>query len=462
MTWIPFNKQKYGLLGGVLALSLLVVSCNRPATAPPVAPPPTLLWNGQVGLHVLTGGPPQKAYSATEGAISSPLTLQLSENGRLLGAPHTRVFDERTGLLKESWNGPHSQWVCETILSPTSSQIAQRLCISALKPTRIRIEASPSSGWATRTSPLCPVNQTLPPGKTFVLEVVSSPQNYSSDAQTLDFASILEEAERYWQRAWQTDIVLDGPEEDQHALRALLFALRASQSGASAEFAALSPFSPFGLSSERYQGHVFWDADLWIFPALALLDPTAARRISEFRLRTARIENGQLRFPWEAGSQGEEKATGRETKQIQITGSVLLGLEQASALGFVDSDELEKLGRAAARYYLGRFSRKGDFWQLEDVMSPDEYTIGDNDLYTNLLAWRTIQRYLPEEAIPREKLWLPHDAEGFLTYDGDRVMSYKQAAAVLAIYPLQDPEAESRRERCWGASKARSALTGRR
>ncbi len=31
--------------------------------------------------------------------------------------------------------------------------------------------------------------------------------------------------------------------------------------------------SPFGLSNQMYNGHVFWDADIWVFPALALLDP---------------------------------------------------------------------------------------------------------------------------------------------------------------------------------------------
>jgi trehalose/maltose hydrolase-like predicted phosphorylase len=39
-------------------------------------------------------------------------------------------------------------------------------------------------------------------------------------------------------------------------------------------------------------------------------------------------------------------------------------------------------------------------------------------------------------------MYLPRDEESFLTYEGDPERTYKQAAAVLAIYPLQFPEAE--------------------
>jgi trehalose/maltose hydrolase-like predicted phosphorylase len=38
---------------------------------------------------------------------------------------------------------------------------------------------------------------------------------------------------------------------------------------------------------------------------------------------------------------------------------------------------------------------------------------------------------------------LPKDSQSFLTYEGDPLRAYKQAAAVLTIYPLQYPPAEA-------------------
>ncbi|MER3497117.1 MAG: hypothetical protein C4320_10430, partial [Armatimonadota bacterium] len=61
-------------------------------------------------------------------------------------------------------------------------------------------------------------------------------------------------------------------------------------------------------------------------------------------------------------------------------------------------------------------------------------------LYTNLLAdWTMSGGRHPA----RPTLTLPKDATSFLTYQGDAVRGYKQAAALLAIYPLQYPPAEA-------------------
>ena len=86
------------------------------------------------------------------------------------------------------------------------------------------------------------------------------------------------------------------------------------------------------------------------------------------------------------------------------------------------------------------YTMRGRGGEIKGTMSPDENHIGDNDLYTNLLAmWLTNGRKWP--ATPTYKL--PKDATSFLTYDNDPVKGYKQAAAVLACYPLQYPPAEA-------------------
>ncbi|TFV31243.1 hypothetical protein E4K10_00085 [Streptomyces sp. T1317-0309] len=72
--------------------------------------------------------------------------------------------------------------------------------------------------------------------------------------------------------------------------------------------------SPAGLSSDGYNGHVFWDTETWIWPALLAQHPHIARSVLDYRLarldaaRVAASEGGHrgARFPWESGLTGEE------------------------------------------------------------------------------------------------------------------------------------------------------------
>jgi hypothetical protein len=69
-------------------------------------------------------------------------------------------------------------------------------------------------------------------------------------------------------------------------------------------------------------------------------------------------------------------------------------------------------------------------------MSPDEFATIDDDLYTNIATERAL-------GTPwRGRFYRPRDGTTFLTYTGDRLKGYKQTAALLAVWPLQDAEAE--------------------
>ncbi|HWD41010.1 MAG TPA: glycosyl hydrolase family 65 protein [Fimbriimonas sp.] len=260
-----------------------------------------------------------------------------------------------------------------------------------------------------------------------------------------------------WANRWRTDIVIDGPTEDQQAIHSFLFYLRS----------AISPkgqmgISPFGLSDLQYNGHVFWDADIWVFPALALIDPAEAKAIPDYRLAKsdAAVENFRkwfkttaagsgnlpvqpsgMKFPWESSVTGMETAPGESKLEEHITGSVVWGLTQASRLGLEEPRLVDKASAMAANNYLARATHlPGGAMALQHVMSPDENHTGDNDLYTNLLAqwlcngrtWNSGLNFV-----------LPKDQTSFLTYDKDPLRSYKQAAAILSIYPLQYPPAEA-------------------
>jgi hypothetical protein len=262
------------------------------------------------------------------------------------------------------------------------------------------------------------------------------------------------------QTVWQPRITLEGPPEDQQALRMLEYWTQAMVP-TPVRPGETVPVSPFGLTNDRYFGHVFWDADVWVFPALALLYPDLAKQIPEYRLskfdqaqRNAKLaaENPEIPFgdrstaargamyPWESSVDGRETVPGPSRQQHHITGTVAFALQKAAWLGLVPQDKVDRVGIAAADFWWGRSKPGPKGRVVERVMSPDEFHIGDNDLYTNAIAEWTVNRFAPER---RAKFFLPRDNVTFLTYDRDTLKSYKQAAALLGVYPLQNPLIEA-------------------
>ena len=298
------------------------------------------------------------------------------------------------------------------------------------------------------------------------------------DGQNSTYEQISQASTKARAGANQPDIEIDGPIEDQQAVRSFIYNLRC----------AVSPYSnmsisPMGMSGDTYAGHVFWDADIWVFPALALIDPKRAEAIPNYRvtrIAAARTnytnwvalgepnaemgstekpalkyvpKTGAMKFPWESSTSGKETTIGPSRYEDHVSGSVAFSIGLASALDLINPNVEQIVNKGVAAFYADRAGdavSKGagqDFeFQIKGLMSPDESHIGDNDLYTNLLAqWcmygGTWVRPHYAGVGPR-KMYLPKDDKSFLTYDNDAIKGYKQAAAVLAIYPLQYPPAE--------------------
>jgi len=94
------------------------------------------------------------------------------------------------------------------------------------------------------------------------------------------FEEVATRGKAFWTDPDSPDIEIEGPVTDQQAIRSFLFTLRSAVS-------PRGPMSvaPMALSSPLYNGHVFWDADLWVFPALLLVDPDRAAAISRYRMQ---------------------------------------------------------------------------------------------------------------------------------------------------------------------------------
>jgi alpha,alpha-trehalose phosphorylase len=209
--------------------------------------------------------------------------------------------------------------------------------------------------------------------------------------------------DRFWHRA---DIELQGDTAVQQVIRWNLFQLL--QATARAEGAGVGAR---GLTGETYEGHYFWDAEIYVMPFLLYTEPRIARNLLRFRysmLEKARErarevgEEGAL-FPWRTIN-GEEASAyyAAGTAQYHINADIAHAIRRyAHVTGdrrFLHGPGAEMLVETARMWRsLGFFSeRKGGRFEIHAVTGPDEYaTVVNNNTFTNLMARENL-RYAAE------------------------------------------------------------------
>ena len=213
---------------------------------------------------------------------------------------------------------------------------------------------------------------------------------------------LLEFHRRAWQDLWRSDIQITGDAQAQQDVHSMLYHLY-SFSRAGTDF---SP-SPMGLSGLGYNGHVFWDADTWMFPALLVLHPEIAKSLVEYRFRRlgparanalAHGYQGAM-FPWESADTGVE-----ETPVWALSGPFEHHISACVALAAwqyycVSQDKawLRSTGwpilQATADFWASRVERNGPgHYDIKNVVASDEWAENvDNDAFTNGAARVNLQ-----------------------------------------------------------------------
>lgn len=112
-----------------------------------------------------------------------------------------------------------------------------------------------------------------------------------------------------WKSLWQSDIVIEGDNQAQKDIRLAIYQMYSSiRKGTDLSI------PPMGLSALGYNGHIFWDAELWILPPLLLLQPSFAKSMLNYRYdrlgkakeKAANFGYAGAMFPWESDDTGEE------------------------------------------------------------------------------------------------------------------------------------------------------------
>jgi alpha,alpha-trehalose phosphorylase len=166
-----------------------------------------------------------------------------------------------------------------------------------------------------------------------------------------------------------------------------------------------------GLTGQAYEGHYFWDTEIYLLPFLIYTSPRTAKNLLSFRynmLPQARARAKELghrgaMFPWRTIN-GEEASAyyAAGTAQYHINADIMYALRKY-VLATGDAAFLRDFGAEmlveTARLWLdlGFYSKeKGEKFCINGVTGPDEYNaVVNNNAYTNLMARENL-RYAAE------------------------------------------------------------------
>ncbi|MWV43848.1 beta-phosphoglucomutase [Paenibacillus sp. HJL G12] len=217
-------------------------------------------------------------------------------------------------------------------------------------------------------------------------------------ASGLSFEKLLGEQEAYLESFWQhADVEIEGDPALQQGIR-----FNAYQLLQSVGRDGKTNIGAKGLTGEGYEGHYFWDTEMYMMPFFTYTQPDIARALMDFRYATldkarSRAEvmsqKGAL-YPWRT-IDGEENSAyfPAGTAQMHINADIAYAVRQyVQATG--DEEFLVRKGAEilfeTSRFWtdLGYFNaaRDGAFC-IDAVTGPDEYTaIVNNNTYTNLMV----------------------------------------------------------------------------
>ncbi len=264
-----------------------------------------------------------------------------------------------------------------------------------------------------------------------------------------------------WDELWKSDIIIEGDDQSQQDIHSMLYHLYSFVR----EGTDMSP-SPMGLSGLGYNGHVFWDTELWMYPSILVLHPEMARSLVEYRYnRLAAAKKNAFNhgykgamFPWESAATGVE-----ETPVWALSGpfehhiTACVGIAAWNYYCVTqDKEWLKEKGwpviKETADFWASRVERNGPgHYDIKNVVAADEWAENvDNNAWTNAAAkavlqnateaakllgvaadpdWMNVADNIPilkmENGVTRE----------FATYHGEGI---KQADVNLLAYPLKE------------------------
>ena len=289
---------------------------------------------------------------------------------------------------------------------------------------------------------------------------INESKRFATFAYKSSIDHLLERHYAAWEELWQGDVIIEGDPESQLDIRHALYQLYSiTRDNCPVGIA------PMGLSSsEGYNGHYFWDTELWMYPPILLMNPEAGRSLMDYRAnclpqaRQNALNHGYkgAQYPWEADTSGEEctpvwALTG--TYEHHITADVGIAMWQYYCVT-QDKEWLEQTAwpvlRSVAEFWVSRVQGNSDgSYSIINVVGADEYAENvDDNAFTNGAAKRVLRDVTKAAEVlgkPVDPRWMEISDNLVFTYDADGVtMEYtgydgrliKQTDVNMLAYPL--------------------------
>jgi alpha,alpha-trehalose phosphorylase len=366
--------------------------------------------------------PPQSQDPRVGAALESALESDEHHAQDTLGllVHHTKVSNLLIGAaMDHTIEGPPGM----VVVSESFPDVARVTITGQLKPgEKLRIVKLISYGWSSLRSRPAIHDQ--------VIAALSA-------ARFTGWEGLLSEQRAYLDDFWASaNVELEGDPEIQQAVRFALF--HVLQAGARAE---RRPIPAKGLTGPGYDGHAFWDTEIFVLPVLTMTLPRAAADALHWRrliLEQAREHARQLNlrgaaFPWRT-IRGPESSgywpagTAAFHINADIAYAVAYYIEATGDTAFEEEVGLELLIETARLYIsLGYYNAASDQFRIDGITGPDEYSaIADNNVYTNLMAQHNL--FWAAEGVKR----FPEKAR-MLGVDAEEAASWQEAAEKMLI-----------------------------
>jgi trehalose/maltose hydrolase-like predicted phosphorylase len=187
-----------------------------------------------------------------------------------------------------------------------------------------------------------------------------------------------------WSELWKGDIEIEGDLESQQDIRLALYHLYSF----ARDDSNLS-IAPMGLSAQGYNGHIFWDTELWMYPPLLVFNQGIAKSLLNYRFDRLEMAKKKAQnygyegamFPWESDDTGEEA-----TPTWALTGTFEHHITADIAIAFWnyyrttgDKEWLKERGFPV-------LNEVADFWTSRSVQNADgsfsiNNVVGANEFY---------------------------------------------------------------------------------
>lgn len=269
---------------------------------------------------------------------------------------------------------------------------------------------------------------------------------------------LLDKHKKAWAELWRTgDIQIEGDLDAQQRVRFALYNLYSFIRPESRQSIA-----PMGLSSQGYNGHIFWDTELWMYPSLLVMQPEMAKSCLDYR--SDRLQKAKQKasiygykgamFPWESDDTG-----GEATPTWALTGIFEQHITSDVAIAFWNYYSLTqdkvwlkneyKVLKETADFWVSRVTKNSDgSYSILNVVGADEYAQHvDDNAFTNASAIEALRNTIKAATLlnePINPMWIEvankiviHSENGITqNYKGYKGQMIKQGDVNLLAYPL--------------------------